>query len=273
MEWPLAPVCSPAYNFSAYTSGDGIINSSGSANVKGAYEAVVNATAFPIDWLSVTLLQATAAVRDLLLDIAIGGAGSETVIVSNILYSLNTLAKPTTYVFPIAIPEGTSIRARCQASAGSTGVEIFLKGYRGAFPGFAGFGRVETWGADTSDSGGTTVDSGGSIGVKGAYAQLIAATAFDTKWLTVALGNRANTARTTMVGDVDIAIGPGGSEQVIIPDLRYYAHATDDYLQPGAYYAIPMTIPAGSRVAARHVNYNTADATDRLIDVAAYGIG
>lgn len=259
-------------NFSAYTSGDGIINSSASANTKGSWEAIAT-TSFDLDGLLVNFSPSTLSVRDFLCDLSIGGSGSEQIILSNILYSSNTLYDFAHYWFPLHIPAGSVIRARTQSSTGSSAHELFFHGFGQSFDGYPACTRVETLGANTADSGGTSIDPGGSTGVFGTWQQITASTSFHYRYLIVALGNQANAARTTMVGDSDIGIGASSSEVILIPGLRWGAHSTSDTVLPHTYGPFPVSIPAGSRLSARSINYSTNATPARLIDFVLYGIG
>ena len=272
-EWAPHPFGNRAISFSAYTNGDGIINSNASANTKGSYELIVSSTQHAYDMLSVTFSPNTLATRDFLCDIAIGAAASETIIINNLAYSASTNWVPQQYLFPIHVPAGTRISARTQCSTGSSNHELFFHGYATAFDGYAGCTSVETWGAVTGDSGGTSIDPGGTAGVVGAYSPLVTSTTFDVKWLMVAFGNQAQASRATTVGDLDISVGAGGSEQIIVPGIRFMTNGTPDEVLPHTFGPVPVDIPAGSRVAARCVNYSTNASPARLIDLIVYGIG
>lgn len=271
-EWAPVPGGNRIVPFSPYWSGDGVINSSASANVKGAYEAVYT-TVYDFDGLLVNFSPATLAVRDYLCDISIGAGGSETIILPNLLYSASTVYEYAPYYFPIHVPGGSVIRARTQCSTGSSGHEIFFFGFGSSFDGLSGCSRVEALGVNTADSGATSVDPGGTTGVLGAWTQIAASTSFDYRYLIIAFGNQANGARTSMVGDVTIGVGAAAAEVNLIETVRFGAHSTTDNLLPHVYPPFPVSIPAGTRISARAVNYSTNASPARLIDVALYGIG
>jgi hypothetical protein len=271
-EWAAQPGGARVLWFSAYTSGDGIINSSASANTKGSYEAVATTT-FDIDSFIVNFAPNTQLSRDFLCDVSVGAGGSEQIILSNLLYSGSVLLEYAPYHFPLHIPSGSVIRARTQCSTGTSAHELFFHGFTSSFDGQPACTRVETLGANTADSGGTSIDPGGTTGVLGTWQQVVATTSFDYRYLIVAFGNQANATRSSMQGDLDIAIGAAASEQLILSGLRYGTTTGDDCINPHVYPTFPVAIKAGSRISARTVNYSINSSPARLIDIVLYGIG
>lgn len=246
------------------------LTANASANTKGSYVEIEDSTLFNVSAIMLTFLNSNGG--DYLIDIAVGAGGSEQVIISNLLWtaSLFTGDNPSHVLFPIAIPAGTRVSARCQCTTGSRVTTLSVLFIAGSVLAGGKLQRVETSGAATGDSGGTSVDPGGTINTKGAYSQLSAALVHPIKWIIIAVGNQANTARTTCFWLIDIAIGAGGSEQVVIPNLSFISRTEDDMPRPHAV-GLPVDIPAGVRLAVR-AQCSINDATDRLIDVAVYGV-
>lgn len=106
--------------------------------------------------------------------------------------------------------------------------------------------RVENAGAVTAASKGTTVTAAGSTNTKGSYAQLIAATAFPAQKLVLMFDTPSNSARDFLV---DIAIGAGGSETIIISNLL--VSTPNDTTFMGGSFTFDIRIPAGTRLSAR----------------------
>jgi hypothetical protein len=94
-----------------------------------------------------------------------------------------------------------------------------------------------------------TLTSGSTAGTKGAYTQLIASTAADAYCLWIWARGVAVSA-----GDgrclIDVAVGPSGSESVILPDLNFGAAPASNTAHERVM-AIPIYIPKGTRIAAR----------------------
>jgi hypothetical protein len=117
----------------------------------------------------------------------------------------------------------------------------------GGFPIGFSVSNGQSVGANLAASLGTAVAGNASANVVGAYAQLIASAASDATWAVVCLtGFNVN-------GDaalVDIAIGAGGSEKIILQQLSCGGGASLSS-SGRAQYAFPVQIPSGSRVSAR----------------------
>lgn len=252
-----------------------------SANTKGSY-ATLSSAANNVQHSSGILLHIAIGIgveTDYLVDLAIGAAGSEVVIAENLLVcgASSSGYRVAVYAFhlPVQIPAGVRIAARCQALGASSGAlhvncSLLAQGLLPSSP----LSRVTTYGADTSDSGGVSVDPGGSANTKGAWSQLAASTR-PAGLLVVAFGNQANIARSAGNFMVDIGVGAAGAEVVVIPNLALKASASGAgvtiALEPLVFPPLPVAVPAGARLAARAQSNNT-DATDRLLDVVCYGI-
>lgn len=102
--------------------------------------------------------------------------------------------------------------------------------------------RLSTVG--TSGSTGTSVTSG-TTNTKGSYTQITASTAFACDGLIVQLANDAADQADFLV---DIAIGAAASEVVVAANLICGSTAET----PTSSYYLPIAIPAGTRIAARH---------------------
>lgn len=81
---------------------------------------------------------------------------------------------------------------------------------------------------------------------KGSWVEIVAALTSECTLLDlgIAVGTSLNTANTSTL--LDIGVGAGGSEVVVVPDLNVGYQLNNTFKA-----RIPLTIPAGSRVAAR----------------------
>lgn len=111
-----------------------------------------------------------------------------------------------------------------------------------------GSSRLESAGLVSASSFGTQVTAAGSVNVKGAYAQLIASTAFESDWALIVVRNHTENASQSVL--LDLAIGAAASEQVIVANLLA-GRVSGGGQRPTVAYLIPLSIPAGSRIAAR----------------------
>lgn len=250
------------------SSGATVVTAAGSANTKGSYAQLIAATASTASALIVSV-RTVATTDSGLLDIAVGGAGSEQIIIPNILLA-SELHMMSAVTWPISIPAGSRIAARLQNTTASATYRVAVYLLSGAFGMSAPGHTVSTYGAATADSGGTQVDPGISAHTKGAWAQITASTDRDHRGLILGVGNQENTAATAGTWLVDVGVGGSGSEQVIIPNWRIHA-SVDENLAPPQSPCLPVSIPAGSRLAVR-AQSSITNATDRLFDAVLYGV-
>jgi hypothetical protein len=244
----------------------------GATNVKGSWVQLIASTSFEVTGIIVHPTMAGGS-TDVLIDIGIGAAAAEVVVIEN-LYT-GTAAAATSqgawYYVPICIPMGTRIAARAQGVAASTSPRVNLTLIGQGFDPSQPLGICTTYGAATADSGGTSVDPGGTLNTKGAWSQITASTTYGISALLIAFPNQVNTTRTGCTWLVDIGIGAASSEIVLIPDLLLYASTAVDVVIPQSFGPIPCSIPAGTRLAVR-AQCSIIDATDRLFDAIIYGV-
>lgn len=241
----------------------------GVADVKGVYAQLIASTLFDSHVLTISAEQVGANVRDNLLDIAVGAAASEQDIVSNLLFSGRI---PTdTVVIPLYVAAGSRVSARIQSTQVSEVLDVAVHLFGKTLMNSSPLHRETTYGAATGDTGGTGVDPGGVANTKGAYAQLTASSTNNCRELLLAFGSRSNSGAVDSSFLVDIAVGAATSEQIIIADIMLRQGANRDEILPHFFGSVPVNIPAGTRIAAR-AQSDIIDATDRLIDVVAYGM-
>lgn len=271
MSWPLA---GGGNALTSITTGGSSVAANAAANTKGNWLQLSGGLAFDCDQLVLELDQRTVSQnRDVLCDIGVGGAGSEVSLIDNLLFSLSPNDfKVAVYQLPIHIPKGTRVAARIQASTGSTEIEIWGRCFAATLKENQGFPWCQTIGANTADSGGTTIDPGGVISTAGAWTQLVASCDRHVKAMTLAMGGQLNAARIATVCDFDIGIGGAGSE-ITLFTVRIRTSATPSSVTPATYGLVPVSIPPGTRIAARATNYSTTDATDRIFDLVGYLFG
>lgn len=270
--WPLhgdgqrfenAGVISASTNLTELTEPGGI-------NTKSAYTQLIAATAFDASGFFVQVTLQTNVARSYLFDIATGGAGSETVILANVLITIASTARAATVYIPLAIPAATRLSARYQASSSVTtdirlSVLLVGTGWLGGSP----FGNSETWGATAADSGGIQVVPG-AASAEGSYAEIIAATARDVQAILVCVGNSAGDyAQANLKQLLEVAVGAAAAEQPLVQDLFFIADTLVDSFSPEFFGPIPCMIPAGSRVACRC--QSDAAVTPENVDIVIIG--
>lgn len=254
------------------TSKGATVTANAAANTKGTYTQLIASCAFDVTSILIMLDDQTAAL-DYLVDIAVGAAAAEVIIASNLLGTGGTgsISYGAHYFFPVNIPAGSRISARCQCSTGGSLIQVSALLFGGGFLDPETLGDVETFGADTTDSGGVNIDPGATVNTKGAYSQLSAATPYPIRLLTFSIGCQLNTVRTTQSWLVDIAVGAAGSEVVILPNIVLNCSTSPDIIEPQTINRLPVNIPAGTRLSVRAQSSGN-DATDRLFDIILYGV-
>jgi hypothetical protein len=255
------------------TSTGVVVASNASTNTKGNWVELTAATARPAIGILVGIRRGHSAVADFLVDIGIGAAAAEVVIVPNLKgdSGTNTLTHSCPLFIPIGIAAGTRIAARCQATISAAASRVQVTVIYGSMLTASPLSRVTDYGTNLADSGGVSVDPGASINTKGSWVQIVASTTNPIRMLMVGLGNGTNSTRTAYDWLLDIGIGPAASEIVLLGDQHLEAHTSDDLISPTFIGPFPCNIPAGTRLAAR-TQCSGADATDRLCDVLIYGV-
>ncbi|GAA0969760.1 hypothetical protein GCM10009555_017480 [Acrocarpospora macrocephala] len=250
------------------------VTAGGSTNTKGSWVELIAATAHKAVGLIVNAGRGHTATADFLVDIGVGASSSETVIIPNLKCDngSNNLG-PGQILIPIGIPAGTRIAARCQATSASAVTRLQVILLYGSWLGQPPLGRVTAYGVATADSGGVSVDPGLAANTKGSWSQITASTTNPMRSMLVSIGQQANSGRSVNTDWLlDIAIGAGGSELIVIADLHAEVSTSDDAVEPRYIGPIPCNIPAGTRLAARSQASNITDPTDKLFDVIIYGL-
>lgn len=113
------------------------------------------------------------------------------------------------------------------------------------------FANAQDIGSVLTDSGWTTVTTGGTTFSKGAWVQLIASTAADISWVMTALNGSFGGGWQWAY---DIGIGSSGNEMAVASNL-----ISNMYGDCNTTYMFPLSIKAGTRVAARASSNNAGD--------------
>lgn len=212
-------------------------------------------------WIGSLLTIGIAATdTSMLLDIGIGAAASEAVVVSNIpvggLAGSSTSARM--FFLPIYIPAGTRIAGRIQAVIT---VDIFrplVVLEFGGRPGtWGGYTIAETIGVDTATSAPTTGDLADN-----AWDEAVASTLNSYRAVTFHPCVAPGAATSAQVTTVDVGVGGAGAEQVL--GTWWVATDTNELIQgmAGPVF-IEKNVDAGSRLAIR--KNGTGDLSGALI--------
>lgn len=125
-----------AYGLSTSVSEGTTLTADSTQHVKGAWAELTSSTANPIRFLMIAFGSARDAGRPntrFLVDVAVGGSGSEEVILSNLFCctrSFNNQTNPEIIgPFAYGIPSGTRIAARCACATASEPVSLVVYGF------------------------------------------------------------------------------------------------------------------------------------------------
>ena len=255
--WPLPPLATDYVHATRSGSNPAWVNATcGAANVKGAWVSVIDPVAAGGGTtMMLHFNQTNVAATDTacLLDIGFGpsGGGSELVVVGNLLCGfLDLISMQRT--LPLWVPPGIRVSARAQSvvAAKTVGVAVDVLAGEFAHGGWVP-AQYTDYGVDTANSGGTTVTASGTANVKGAWAPLTTSTtAAHNALLIMVQGSVA--VQTTAHYLLDVGVGAGGSEVVIVPDWHFRLTSSEQNFPTGpAFVPLGTSIPAGTRLSAR----------------------
>jgi len=240
---------------------------SGAANTKGNWIVLLSSTSF--DTEGFWFFCGFGTVTRFLIDIGVGSLNNEIVLVSNLLVGGGNGSVSCDMVWiPLSIPAGTRITARSQSATASANARCGVLMHESGWVKRQVFGRATTYGAETGDSTGISVDSGGTVNTEGSYAEITASTTNPIKELVVCIASNTS-ALASAHTLLDIAIGASLSETIVIPNISIRAEPAGDVKFP-AFKSFAVSIPAGTRIAAR-AQSNSTNANSRLQDVVLIG--
>lgn len=235
---------------------------------KGSWVVLSTATERESNVLIVQVHESSGANRDFLLDLAIGAVNDEQTVIKNLPFSSRNVSQELMQIaLPFVIAKGSRLQVRGQANAASSSCAVAVSlGYGGARPESPNQ-RILSLGVDEGDSGGTSIDPGGTAHTLGALVQLSSALPFDVHTVCVVFGNQGNSARTDATWLVSLFAGASGDEEIVIPEILLECNATVDNLVSSETFWLSRPIPKGSRLSAG-ARCSITDASDRLFDLA-----
>lgn len=245
----------------------GVTVTGGAANTKGAYATISAALPFSAAAIVVSV-GSKSATGDYLLDIAIGAAASERIVIPNLSVT-GPAYSAGFYYFPVRLPGGVRLAARCQSTTASATLGVFVTVIGSGFLDLPGFNRVEALGASTADSGGTGLTNPTVINTFPAWIQIGGATSFRYQWIVMAIGNQNIGSRTSGQRFLfEAGVGAGGAQRALLPAVPLGTPTGG--LVPSSSYGFPCDIPAGSALWGR---YSSAALTTLGADMFLYGVG
>jgi len=276
-DWPMGFGCVDTGAESAESAYYGIMlaTDQSGVNIKGSWTEIESSLPYSINLIKVVPYVGYNQ-QAILIDIAIGAASSETVILENLTYSAGynyLYANVAQYIFPVSLPAGTRISGRYQANSLATSnfCHLDFLGYHTVnMPSFAG---VKTYGAVTATSTGTNIDPGGTAGTFGSWVEFSAATDRTLKGVILGFPYWNNDYSSTSYSwEVQIGIGSSGSEVAVSGGIRCEVRPSSCVPKHQVTNFIPVIIPKGSRLCLRSKCSLVSDATDRILRAIIYGV-
>lgn len=229
----------------------GVNVTSGAAHTKGAtWTQLVASTAESSAGLILYVgnSDVSAADSSSLLDIAIGAASSERVLIANI--GVGGSERSSALLFPVAIPKGSRISAKLQSVTASKVIAFAALSLPEA--GLTDAAQtVDTYGANTATSKGVVLTTLTTVNVRTAWQEVAASTTRAARFITWSLAGPNNAVSVSSTGFFDIGFGAAGVEKPVVMNVPYQTASTEA-VGYGRYY-LPCAIPAGSRLVVRHV--------------------
>lgn len=242
----------------------------GTAHTKGSWVELTSATTAPSHALMLTLQAATGVNgtdTSSLLDIGIGGAGSEVVIAPNM--GVGAQGGTTTWVVPVTIPQGTRVAVRAQSIRTSTNIAVWVLPVRNTTTRLQPPTALVDICANTSTSYGVALTAPGGNNTKGAWTQLTASCPQALQALALFPQTAGDTSYASASALVDVAVGASGSEVTVISNWPLIMSSSET-ISPAAPNVLPVNVPAGARIAARYQAGNFGNAIDmQLLGVPA----
>jgi hypothetical protein len=215
------------------------VTAAGSAHTKGSTPTqLIASTGYTAYGVIVGLgnvgTAATTNTRTLV-DIMIGGSGSEVVRIPDLLCgqagaSNSASSQPIYYYFPIIIPSGSRISSRSQSLAASDTVNVQIHLIQQPIPGRWYGSRVTAYGPDTATSSGVSHTPAGSGTAYATTTQITASSTNPIRSLQVGIDLGTATAGNTARGVLRIAAG--SSTNYIVSDLPFRESTTLESIDP-----------------------------------------
>jgi hypothetical protein len=269
---------SVAYPYSGATSlSTAVLTAAGSANTKGGTVSLLDPTPSGIVGVYVTISESNGTGRDFMVDLCIEptGGGTITVIVPAMLYSVGSDDGIFAYYWPIVIPEGVRLSARCGSSTANSTCHVSAHLIRGS--GWQGgpYGRVTAYGAEdgSASSGGVTAAGNATANTR-TRTTVVTATANPIRAMVMAYGNNRDstlTNPTNWLFDIEISPTGAGTWTTLFEALLLKGGSGSDNRHPTTMGPFPVNLQAGIDIAVnQQCSVNAAG--DRDFDIVLYGL-
>lgn len=224
-------------------------------NTMGAWSQIVSVT--DQDWYGVWMV-ASAQISTSgqntaqMVNIGVGGSGSESVLIPNILVGGRTSISgaisfsDTPMFFPVRIPRGTRIAAQTQAATVNRNCRVIIWGESGSSVPRGVLSACDVYGADASTSKGVELTSNASANTFGSWTNVGSTTSRDYKAVAFSMQAPASTTVNSRSYIIEFGIGSTAF-------ARAYGGTSANETWSTAIPAMPVVrnIPAGTQLQAR----------------------
>lgn len=220
------------------------VNYPATADTKSAYVELTASTAHDADGFFVHLTDTGSTTSGRVrLDVAVGAASAELVIVPDLYYGIGT-RRPHAYHCPVPVPAGSRIAVRAASNSTNGNCRVHVNYYQGGFYTQPPLGIAETLGITVTGTSGIVVDPGATAGTRGAW---------------TAIGTAPNGAQALLAHFSNPLSGTGGACTWAV-DLSWGASRVPVYenfgvgcdsannVTPRGTHLIPCDIPAGETI-------------------------
>ncbi len=250
------------------------ITASGSTNTKGNWTQLVASLGFDAQLIIINAANSAVAATDTstLLDIGIGASSSESVLIPDLLVGwtpvTDAAGSPRHYIFPLYVPSGSRISARCASARVSNTVAVWITAY-------GGLRRSEDWwcgeqvlayGINSGVSQGTNITPGVS-GAEGSWTS-VGTTSQDHSMIVPGVGMNDTNAAANIGVTFDFGIDTT-STYLFRENYRASYDASERISQFGIWWPVNVPVASGSVLAARA---SMAGGAADTLDLAFYGI-
>lgn len=252
--------------------GTAVSHPAGGPHVKNTtFTQLIASTAFDAQLVIITVSQNSVSNGDssTLLDIAIGAAASETVIIPNIAAGFVPAGSAPTryYPFPLYIPAGSRLSARTQSIRTTGDVTVLAQLYGGPrSPDRWWCGsQVTTYGADLATSAGTKITPGDT----GAEGTSVSLGTTSTSHECLVLGAQGHPDDVSYGGNrtyrFDVGIDSSSTDWILTDGFQLFASSAEFVGHQGGWHPIMRSIPSGTELMVSAECNSTADALSVLI--------
>lgn len=258
-QWPLPNYGVKQAIANRSTSGITAVNVTASAtpHTKGAYTTIIATTGSTPGYgilLWMNTVSAAGTDTSTLLDISIGSAGNEAVVIPNLMIGYRIVSRAMQYI-PMYIPPNSRVACRIQSAVISKVVPVGIDVLSGEpASGLSSPAKFTPYGTNLATSGSSAVITpNASIDTMGAYSEITPSTTAPIHELLVQLSGSTGTFTASSGYQFEFAVGAGGSETKIFGSYCMTtngANSNIDLYSP-MYTPISFNIPVGTRLSAR----------------------